>query len=80
MSDSELEGKVAIITGGATGIGLGSAVALAEAGAWVILFGPDAGALEAGVSEIGGSRASYVAGDVRQAEAVRALIATTPKG
>ncbi|RYE88414.1 MAG: SDR family NAD(P)-dependent oxidoreductase, partial [Hyphomicrobiales bacterium] len=35
----ELSGKVAVITGGATGIGLGSARALASEGATVVLFG-----------------------------------------
>lgn len=71
----ELNGKVAIVTGGATGIGFGSAVALAAEGANVVLFGPDEAALEAAVARLGGERASHVVGDVSRSADVERLIA-----
>lgn len=71
----ELAGKVAIVTGGATGIGLGSAKALVAAGASVVLFGPDDASLNAAVAELGEEVAHGVVGDVRHNSAVAALIA-----
>ena len=47
-----LEGKVAIVTGGGTGIGKGAAMALAEKGARVIVTGRRSGPLEETVAEI----------------------------
>ena len=70
----ELSGKVAIITGGATGIGFGSARALADAGASVVLFGPDAAANERAVAQLGADRAAAVIGDVRLAADVQRLV------
>lgn len=70
----EFEGKVAIVTGGATGIGFGSAAALAEGGASVVLFGPDRGALDRAAGTL--ERASYVVGDVRVRSDVQALVAS----
>lgn len=70
----EFEGKVAIITGGATGIGFGAAVALVEGGASVVLFGPDQTALRRAVAELGAERASAVDGDVRVALEVEGLV------
>ena len=40
-----LTGKVAWITGAGTGIGAASAIALAEAGAHIVLSGPPQGAV-----------------------------------
>ena len=42
-----LEGKLALVTGSSKGIGAATAVALAEAGAHVVLTGRDVRALEA---------------------------------
>ncbi|HEV2516056.1 MAG TPA: glucose 1-dehydrogenase [Devosia sp.] len=70
----EFEGKVAIVTGGATGIGFGSAAALVEDGASVVLFGPDEVALKQAVAILGGDHASYVVGDVRVSANVQALV------
>ena len=68
----ELEGKVALVTGGATGIGLGSARALAAEGATVVLFGPDRGALDAATVELGGIG---IVGDVASSASVANLFA-----
>ena len=50
---SELDGKVAAITGGASGIGLASAEAMLGAGARVVIIDRDAAALEAVCSKHG---------------------------
>lgn len=68
----ELTGKVAIITGGATGIGLGSARALAAEGATIVLFGLGRAALDAAAAGTGGIG---IEGDVSSAAAVAALFA-----
>lgn len=61
---SELKGKVALITGGGSGIGLAAARALAHAGATVALMGRDGAKLSHAVAEIGPERSWAVAGDV----------------
>jgi NAD(P)-dependent dehydrogenase (short-subunit alcohol dehydrogenase family) len=48
----ELENKVAVVTGGATGIGLASARLLIERGAKVAILGNDQDALDAALSEL----------------------------
>ena len=48
-----LEGKVAVVTGGNSGIGLASAKRLHEEGARVVITGRDAKTLDAAVSAIG---------------------------
>lgn len=68
-----LDGKVAIITGGATGIGFGSAEALVAAGARVMLFGPDEAALRTATTALGAASASVV-GDVRSSVDVSRLV------
>lgn len=59
-----LEGKVAVITGGNSGIGLAAARRFVREGAKVALFGRDATTLDAAVAELGGD-AIGVAGDVQ---------------
>lgn len=49
-----LSGRVVVITGSTSGIGLGTARAALEAGARVFLHGPDAAALEAASTALGG--------------------------
>src|SRR6202051_1119705 len=48
-----LEGKVAVITGGATAIGLAAAKGFIEEGAFVFIFGRRQEALDAAVAELG---------------------------
>lgn len=60
---SKLQGKVAVITGGATGIGLASAKRFVAEGAFVYLFGRRQASLQSALSELGQS-ARGVQGDV----------------
>jgi NAD(P)-dependent dehydrogenase (short-subunit alcohol dehydrogenase family) len=73
----DLSGKVAIVTGGATGIGFGSARALVDAGASVVLFGPDAAALDIAVATLGAGSAAGVVGDVSRSGDVERLVSAT---
>ncbi|WP_337157120.1 SDR family NAD(P)-dependent oxidoreductase [Pseudomonas putida] len=68
----ELEGKVALITGSSSGIGLSIAQQLAEEGCHVVLNGRDPERLHAAQTLIAG--ASGVVADVRDAEACQALV------
>lgn len=72
-----LTGKRAWITGGGSGIGAGSAVALAQAGAEVFVSGRRTAPLQDVVDEIvaGGGKAKVVALDIADAHAVAAAAA-----
>jgi NADP-dependent 3-hydroxy acid dehydrogenase YdfG len=75
---TRLDGKVAWITGAGSGIGEAGAVALAEAGACVVLTGRRRDALESVARRIknqGGS-ALVETGDVTDSERVNAIVAT----
>lgn len=70
-----LEGKTAVITGGARGIGLEIARTFIDAGARVVLGDIDDGAGAAAVAELGGAGvARYIRCDVRDGAAVEAMI------
>ena len=75
----DLTGRIAVITGGGTGIGRGSALVLAEHGADVVLAGRRSEPLESTAEEIRalGRQALPVSTDVTDAEACRQLIETT---
>jgi 2,4-dienoyl-CoA reductase [(3E)-enoyl-CoA-producing], peroxisomal len=72
-----LEGQVALITGGATGIGYGIAELLASLGAHTVLASRNGETLEAAAGRIRatGGQASAAVLDVRDAESVRAVVA-----
>jgi len=70
------ETRVAIVTGGATGIGLSSARSLGQDGVVVVLFGPDSDALTAASRMLREERitAFPVTGDVSSGESVYSLV------
>ncbi len=74
-----LSGKTALITGGGSGIGQGTALALARAGANVVICGRrrDALARVAGQIEAEGGAVRAVTADVSLAEDVERLVAET---
>jgi NAD(P)-dependent dehydrogenase (short-subunit alcohol dehydrogenase family) len=67
---ADLEGKIAVVTGGASGIGKGIAQALRNEGAEVVIADIEQGALDAAAAEIG---ATGIRTDVSKAESVGAL-------
>ena len=75
----DLSGRVAVITGGNGGIGLGMAKGMAAAGATIVVAGRDAAKNTAAVSEIlsAGGKASAIPVDVLEEKSCRALIAGT---
>src|SRR5436190_6405185 len=79
MTLFDLSGRVAIVTGGNGGIGLGIARGLAGAGAAVVVAGRDAGKSAAAVRELAalGTKAMAVEVDVGQEASCRAMVATT---
>ena len=64
------EGKTAFVTGGASGIGLATASALAQGGAAVCIADINADNGRAAVREIGGGKASFLRLDVTDGDAV----------
>ncbi len=60
----QLEDKTAVVTGGSTGIGLATAVALAAEGAHVFITGRRTAELDAAVQTIGAGSATAVVGDI----------------
>lgn len=73
---SELTGRVAIVTGGARGIGLGCCQCLADAGANVVVADIDEAQAQASADDLEGE-AIAVAHDVRRAESSADLVAKT---
>ena len=76
MTSFDLTGRVAIVTGGNGGIGLGMARGLAQAGAAVLIAGRDATKNEAAVQELSGlgAKAAAVAADLAFDAGCRAVV------
>ena len=77
----DLTGRVAIVTGGNGGIGLGMARGLAAAGASIVVAGRNRAKSDAAVAELASSGAKAIAltVDVNDAAAVKAMVADTLK-
>lgn len=78
LSEFDLTGRVAVVTGGGTGIGRATAILLAARGADVAICGRRAEKLEEACARIRetGRRALAVPSDVRQPDAAKALMET----
>jgi NAD(P)-dependent dehydrogenase (short-subunit alcohol dehydrogenase family) len=77
MADSELDGKVAVITGAAMGIGRSCAAAFLKAGASVVIADIDVAAGEATRTELaGGGPVAFVRCDVRSMADVTGAVRT----
>jgi len=78
MKMFDLTGRVALVTGGNGGIGLGMAKGLAEAGASIVLAGRNQAKAKTALAELGG-KGIFLSADVTKAAACRKLIADTVK-
>jgi gluconate 5-dehydrogenase len=75
MSQFELKDQIALITGGATGLGLGIAKAFVEAGAKVVLCSRNEARLKEACGELG-PQADYRIYDVGETEKAGSLVAS----
>jgi len=75
---AKLKDKVAVITGGTTGIGFATAKRFVEEGARVVITGTNPRTLEAARAELGG-RAEVIASDASDEDDVKALFARVAK-
>ncbi|MCO6358710.1 SDR family oxidoreductase [Roseivirga pacifica] len=70
---TKLKNKVAVITGGSTGIGLASAKIFIQEGAKVIITGRTQSTLDQAVSEIGGENIEAIQSDTSKLEEIETL-------
>lgn len=77
MARYELSGKVALVTGGARGIGFATARALAARGASVVIVDLNAEAVEAAAAQVHDTRALGLPGDVTDRGAMQQAVAAT---
>jgi 2-deoxy-D-gluconate 3-dehydrogenase len=79
VADGELKGRVAVVTGGNGGIGLGMARGLAAAGAAIVVSGRNAEKSRRAADELGrlGAAAVAIEADVADEAAVNALVQGT---
>ena len=68
-----LDGQIALVIGGTSGIGKAIALGYAQSGARVVVSGRDAGKLERAVAEIGNDAHGYAA-DVSDLAELRGLV------
>ena len=77
----DLRGKVALVTGSTSGIGLGIAHAMAGAGLHVMLNGfgdpDDVARLQASLAEVSGTKVGYHGADLSKPDEVAALVGQT---
>src|SRR5438034_3327615 len=76
MNNGKLNGKVALVTGGPSGIGKATAIAFARAGAKVVLTGrreKEGAQVVAEIKKLGGD-AAFVRGDIAKDADVKAMI------
>ncbi len=73
FADRMLAGRVALVTGGGTGLGRATAAELLACGAQVVICGRRADVLEASVAKLGDG-AGFVAGDIRTHEGAHAIV------
>ncbi len=71
-----LDGRVALVTGGSKGIGLGIAHAMTAAGATVVISSRKADACEAAAAEVGGG-CGWVAGNAGDPDDIARVVQTT---
>lgn len=81
MSAHALRGKVALVTGGGTGLGFGGAKRLAEAGAYVYIVGRGQGVIDEAAQKLGPNVRAIAADVTRKEDMVRvASIIRAEKG